>query len=218
MSSHSVRRRAAALTIVRTDSSVPRSSGSGDCRRFVAPGAPPVSLAGIHKIKHVVVIMQENRSFDSYFGTFPGADGIPMKNGLPTVCLPDATTGRCQKPYVNHADANGGSPHDAFAAARSIDGGKMDGFQNVNEVSSGRNCPAYDPFCATGPVDVMGYHTQHDIPNYWRYASDYVLQDHMFEPNASWSLPEHLFQVSGWSAKCATHSPASCRNNDQPRS
>ena len=33
---------------------------------------------GIHKIKHVVVIMQENRSFDSYFGTFPGADGIPI--------------------------------------------------------------------------------------------------------------------------------------------
>src|SRR3989442_527969 len=36
--------------------------------------------AGIHKIRHVVVIMQENRSFDSYFGTFPGADGIPMLN------------------------------------------------------------------------------------------------------------------------------------------
>jgi phospholipase C len=33
---------------------------------------------GIHKIRHVVVIMQENRSFDSYFGTFRGADGIPM--------------------------------------------------------------------------------------------------------------------------------------------
>ena len=36
---------------------------------------------GIHKIRHVVVIMQENRSFDSYFGTFPGADGIPMRTG-----------------------------------------------------------------------------------------------------------------------------------------
>ena len=36
---------------------------------------------GIHAIKHIVVIMQENRSFDSYFGTYPGADGFPMKNG-----------------------------------------------------------------------------------------------------------------------------------------
>ena len=44
---------------------------------------------GIHKIQHVVIIMQENRSFDSYFGTYPGADGIPMKNGVPTVCVPD---------------------------------------------------------------------------------------------------------------------------------
>ena len=46
-----------------------------------------VGLTGIHKIKHVVVIMQENRSFDSYFGTYPGADGIPMQNGVPTVCV-----------------------------------------------------------------------------------------------------------------------------------
>ena len=47
-------------------------------------GRPPTSGAaahgsprGIHKIRHVVIIMQENRSFDSYFGTYPGADGIP---------------------------------------------------------------------------------------------------------------------------------------------
>ncbi len=41
-------------------------------------GGPPtvVRPLGIHKIKHVIFINQENRSFDSYFGTFPGADGI----------------------------------------------------------------------------------------------------------------------------------------------
>ena len=49
------------------------------------------SGVGIHKIKHVIIVMQENRSFDSYFGTFPGADGIPMQNGVPTVCVPDPT-------------------------------------------------------------------------------------------------------------------------------
>ena len=43
--------------------------------------------------------MQENRSFDSYFGTFPGADGIPMKNGVPTVCVPDPATGGCDRPF-----------------------------------------------------------------------------------------------------------------------
>ena len=50
------------------------------------------SADGIHKIKHIVIIMQENRSFDSYFGTYPGADGIPMRSGTPSVCVPDRIT------------------------------------------------------------------------------------------------------------------------------
>ena len=56
-----------------------------------APDPAPTSTgsSGIHKIKHVVVIMQENRSFDSYFGTYPGADGIPVKHGRPAVCMPN---------------------------------------------------------------------------------------------------------------------------------
>ena len=44
---------------------------------------------GLQKIKHIIIIMQENRSFDHYFGTFPGADGIPMDDaGVPLACLP----------------------------------------------------------------------------------------------------------------------------------
>ena len=65
-----------------------------------AVGASAAAPTGIHKIKHVIVIMQENRSFDSYFGTFPGADGIPMRRGVPTVCVPDSQTGECVKPYA----------------------------------------------------------------------------------------------------------------------
>jgi phospholipase C len=59
----------------------------------------------------------------------------------------------------------------------------------------------------------MGYHTAAEIPNYWAYAHDYVLADHMFEPVRSWSLPEHLYLVSGWSAQCRNSNPASCRND-----
>ena len=59
----------------------------------------------------------------------------------------------------------------------------------------------------------MGYHTAGDIPNYWTYAKDFVLQDHMFESNASWSLPAHLYMVSEWSADCTRHNdPSSCVN------
>src|SRR5690349_25089913 len=82
---------------------------------------------GIRKIRHVVVIMQENRSFDSYFGTFPGADGIPMAGGAPTVCLPDPRSGACVRPYHDAADQNGGGPHTPESARDDVDGGKMDG-------------------------------------------------------------------------------------------
>ena len=172
---------------------------------------------GIHKVKHVVVIMQENRSFDTYFGTYPGADGLPMNNGVPTACVPDPQTGQCVAPFVDHADVNGGGPHGHHDAVADVDGGRMDGF--ISEVHSARHGCADpdDPACAgSAPPDVMGYHTESDIPNYWTYAHDFVLQDRMFEPNSSWSLPEHLFMVSEWSARCARHNhPNSCVNDVQ---
>ena len=59
----------------------------------------------------------------------------------------------------------------------------------------------------------MGYHTAAEIPNYWTYAKDFVLDDHMFEPVKSWSLPDHLYLVSGWSARCKNASPSSCVND-----
>src|SRR5262249_34130658 len=65
----------------------------------------------------------------------------------------------------------------------------------------------------SSPPDVMGYHDAREIPNYWAYARNFVLNDHMFEPVASWSLPSHLYLVSGWSARCRNASPASCRND-----
>ena len=52
------------------------------------------------------------------------------------------------------------------------------------------------------PFDVMRYLDGNDLPYYWWFASHYVLQDHMFEPVTSYSLPSHLFMVSNWSAAC----------------
>ncbi len=177
--------------------------------------SPPTSSnADIHKIQHVVVIMQENRSFDSYFGTYPGADGIPMQNGVPTVCVNDPRTGQCVKPYHDPNNLNGGGPHDENAATADINSGKMNGF--IAEAEKGKKgcVDPTNPNCSnTKTPDVMGYHDAREIPNYWAYAKNFVLQDHMFEPNASWSLPSHLFMVSAWSAKCTKQGdPASCVN------
>jgi phospholipase C len=171
--------------------------------------------AGIHKIRHVVIIMQENRSFDSYFGTFPGANGIPMKHGIPLVCVPDPASGHCVKPYHEHADVDHGAPHGVKAYVKDINGGKMNGFigsaENRTRVCEDANSPdCGSPFA----TDVMGYHDGQDIPNYWTYARDFVLQDRMFEPIGSWSLPAHLFMVSEWSARCTKPGkPTSCVNN-----
>src|SRR5580765_6632174 len=95
------------------------TGGSGAARQPV----------GIHKIKHVIVIMQENRSFDQYFGTYPGADGLPRNAaGEFTSCAPDPATGKCEKPFHDMRDLNGGGPHGAANAKADIDDGKMDGF------------------------------------------------------------------------------------------
>jgi phospholipase C len=174
---------------------------------------------GIHKIRHVVILMMENRSFDSYFGTFPGGDGIPRRGGRFTVCLPDPLTGTCERPYHDRHDRNTGGPHEHLDAVRDIDGGRMDGF--VREVRRGlvAGCTVEPdmPLCSLGRTrehpDVMGYHDWHEIPNYWAYARHFVLQDHMFQPDTSWSLPAHLYMLSEWSARCRRRNVAmSCVN------
>ena len=125
-------------------------------------------------------------------------------------CIPDyPNTSRCAKPYHSRAVVNIGGPHDNSVFGMDLNGGKMDGFIKSRETCHN----ALDPFgCTAGTVDdVMGYHTAREIPNYWTYARNYVLQDHMFEPVASWSLPAHLYMVSEWSASCTgMGDPKSC--------
>jgi len=176
-----------------------------------AQGASAAEPEGIHKIQHVVVIMQENRSFDQYFGTYPGANGIPAG-----VCEPDPVNGGCVAPFHDPDDENYGGPHGHKAFEADLDGGKLDGF--IGQAEKGSKCSGTEPDCspcAEGSsakcIDVMGYHDAREIPNYWAYAQNFVLQDNMFEPNSSWSWPEHLFEVSAWSATCSSWSdPTSC--------
>ncbi len=193
--------------------SVALAAGTAFFAREDAPHAH--ALSGIHKIRHVVVIMQENRSFDSYFGTYPGADGLPRRNGRFTVCAPDPRTRRCLYPFHDTRDRNSGGPHEHLDAVRDVNGGRMNGFvrQARRGLTSGCSKAPDSPLCSFGArrPDVMGYHDEHEIPNYWAYARNFVLQDHLFESVASWSLPQHLYSVSEWSARCHRRGdPASC--------
>ncbi|HVA07358.1 MAG TPA: alkaline phosphatase family protein [Acidimicrobiales bacterium] len=203
------------FAVVLVLSNEPFASTSASAQRV--PGGPSGTYlvpAGIHRIKHVIIIEQENRSFDSYFGTFPGAVGIPMKKGVPTACIPNPAPKGCTRPYHDTADINGGGPHGEKNGEADVNGGRMNGF--IEQRDRAPRCPNIpNPACnliETSSPDVMGYHTASEIPNYWTYAKDFVLQDKMFEPVKSWSVPDHFYLVSGWSAKCRNAKPSSCVN------
>src|SRR5450755_1767923 len=137
--------------------------------------APP----GLEKIQHFVFIMQENRSFDHYFGTYPGAEGLP-----PGVCVPNPAGGPCVAPFHETQLVNQGGAHNWANALNCINGGLMDGFI----------AGAVKP-----PGDVMGWHDHNELSNYWNYAQLYVLQDRLFESITSYSLPAHLYMLAAQS-------------------
>ena len=175
------------------------------------------AVTDLSKLDHLIFVVQENRSFDQYFGTFPGADGIPRNpNGSFAVCIPDPYRGSCSQPYHSDSLYQWGGPHNQRASRIDVDGGAMDGFIKALPnragscwVSPHAGCEKY--LGPDGQADVMSFHDDREIPNYWFYAQHNVLQDHMFAPSDSWTLPSHLFLVSGWSAACSDpYDPMSC--------
>jgi phospholipase C len=165
-------------------------------------------------IQHVIIVMQENRSFDHYFGTFPGADGLVLEDGgLSTVCLPEIDGG-CVRLFHDINDINGGGPHTLAAFLADVNDGGMDGYVLEGQKGATGCVDPNNPACTNGSgVDPVGYHDGTDIPNYWAYAQAFCLQDHLYEPNHSWSNPEHMFLVSEWSAVCTdAGDPMSCTN------
>jgi phospholipase C len=192
-----------------------------------APGIDPA--AGISNLDHVIFVVQENRSYDHYFGTFPRGDGLPRKaDGSFKVCVPDpAIGGRCRRPYHDTNQYDVGGPHGLEASRIDVAQGDMDGFIRAfrnkgTPCTNGAN-PDWSCLQATlgpgGTPDVMGFHTGKEIPNYWELARRYVLEDRMFAPVDSWTLPSHLFLVSGWAASCSNpRDPMTCRSNvDDPQ-
>jgi phospholipase C len=169
-------------------------------------GAPAAAEwhSSVPQLKHIVIIVQENRSFDSYFGTYPGANGIPMHNGKPTICNPNPNTGKCIYSYLDFHTINDGGPHDQVTFRIDLDDGKMDGF-----ITSAKSYPS--------PNKVMAYHDGTLLKNYWAYARQYVLQDNLFAPSETYSLPEHLYLVSNWSAYCSIiNKPSTCQSSFAP--
>jgi phospholipase C len=167
------------------------------------------------KIQHLIFIIQENHSFDNYFGTYPGANGFPPNVSVPSntsqafsasvapfhlsASIPVSITGDelpagisdpeelaaamadPTSPFHLTNESIGGDLSHAWTVAHQAwDNGKMDGFVK-----------------AEGNITTMGYYDYQDIPYYWDYACNYVLDDNFFSSEMGPSLPNHLYIASG---------------------
>lgn len=126
-------------------------------------------------IRHIVIIVRENHSFDNLFGRFPGADGTTTgKAG-----------GKIVKLTVTPDQMEQDLGHGGNAALQAVDNGKMDAFNTVaNAMQKGQDV-AYSQFLPS------------EIPNYWRYAERFSLADHFFSTVLASSFPNHLVTVAG---------------------
>jgi phospholipase C len=188
------------------------------CLLLAGLATPALARNGANPIQHVIIIMQENRSFDNYFGSFPGANGPPAGTCLP-ISLSDPGQG-CVAPFHDVHDFSLGANHSADGAQHDLDDGismaKMDGFVESQILSGLHTCDGSTtkPNCdGSGNSwtrhDTMGYHTADEIPNYWAYAQNFVLMDNLFSSVRSWSYPSHVYLSSEWLATCGNEDVAS---------
>jgi phospholipase C len=147
-----------------------------------ASGAAPATPRT--PIRHIVTLMQENHSFDNYFGTYPGADGIP-----PGTCMPiNSQNGPkpCVKPFRLGGKAVQDLGHSRPVFTSQYDGGKLDGFLLSGELEGIGVQP-----------NVMGHYDGADLPFYWNIAKRYVLFDRFFTSAAAGSVQNHMYWVTG---------------------
>jgi phospholipase C len=161
--------------LVETSPACGNGIGSPDSARSTSQ-----PLVGPHPlpIKHVVVVVKENHTFDNYFGTFPGAEGT-------TKCLTTkGAVAASRAPNVTPRDLD----HGHGAALTDWNRGELNGWLAVPGASDdGDNL-----FCAQ--------YLEEDLPGYWAYARAYGLADHFFANVLGPSFPGHAFLIAAQAA------------------
>jgi phospholipase C len=143
-------------------------------------------------IQHLIVLMQENHTFDNYFGTYPGVDGIPSGVCMPVNPSDPNTT--CVEPYHIGERPISDLDHSESTFKLQFGSGRMDGFvYALNQ----RNQDG---------TATMGYYDGSDLPYYWNLADEYVLFDHFFSSDHSGSPQNHMYWVAGVAGKISTPS------------
>src|SRR5918992_238093 len=147
--------------------STPREAGQGDPPPDSETADDSQIQLARRKIRHVVFLVKENRTFDHLFGTFPGADG--------------ATEGMtCDGKIVPLRRARDDSPgpnHSFSSALTAVNGGRMNCFDRIWD---GRDLESYVQY------------ERSQIPNYWAYAKRFALADRFFSSAYGPTLVEHL--------------------------
>jgi phospholipase C len=163
-----------------------------------ALAAPAPSRGSLSDIKHIVLLMQENRSFDHYYGTLNGVRGFDdakrqkLANGQSVLFQPDSvnpdgftlpfhldtnTTSAQHIPSTSHAWQ---VQHDA------LNGGKMDNWLPAHRAADGKN----------GPF-VMGYHERSDIPFQFALAEAFTLCDNYYCSVLGPTWPNRMMWMTG---------------------
>jgi phospholipase C len=182
------------------------------CLSFAAQAATPST-----PITNVVVIFQENVSFDHYFGTYPNAQnnageqtfaaypGTPSVNGL----TPDLLKNNPNKNAAGTAQANPPrlSPAQAFTCSQNhsygpeqqaVDGGLLDQFPKFTGRTTSEGC-------AADGTTVLGYFDGNTVSAYWNYAQNFAMSDNSFDSNFGPSTPGALNLISGQTYGGTTH-------------
>ncbi|HEX4013508.1 MAG TPA: alkaline phosphatase family protein [Candidatus Cybelea sp.] len=167
-----------------------------------SPGAMPAmpvaneQLKGTTPIDHVIVVVQENRSFDNLFATFPGADGtttgkvaaVPASQQGPKCPIYQTGTVALTKGNLAVGDDFG---HKYSDYQIDYDGGKMDGFDIDPIPAGGGHLACLHPYQYADPLQIAPY---------WTMAAQYVLADHMYQTQASGSFTAHQDLIAGGTA------------------
>src|SRR5512140_531254 len=153
-------------------------------------------------IKHLIFVMQENHTFDNYFGTYPGADGIPANTKMP-VDPANPQAGYVTPWHIGETTITDLS-HNTKSIQAQLNGGKMDGFVSGLNVlrENGRTA--------------MGYYDDRDIPYYWNLADHYVLFDRFFSSAPAGSFENHVYSVIAQAPPTETPLLAATQMNAMP--
>ena len=160
-------------------------------RTLQAERAERADRRPISKIKHIVFIVKENRTFDNYFGTFQAANGQFVNGATSGTISTGDVVPLGQAPDALPRDIS----HSFQSAMTAIDGGAMDKFDLIPGANQNGDLLSYTQY------------TEADIPNYFNYARTFALADEFFSSLEGPSFPNHLYTVGAQSGG-AVNNPA----------